>query len=356
MSLKICIIGGGINGLCCAWVLSKRGHVVSLYEQDKLVSKTSQASSKLLHGGLRYLEQGEFRLVKEALNERDAWLKRAPELTNKIRLVLPIYKKSRRSRWLVKVGLFLYENLAGTSALPKSKWLTREALLQEDPGLKKAGLIGGYAFYDGQMDDYLLGNWVADQARDKGAKLYENINIDKVDRQGAVYFNGGVEQFDFVVNTCGPWAIELLRRSNIQSKYQLDVVRGSHLVLNKKCRQGYLFEVPGERRIFFVLPWKGLSLLGTTDEKQLLTDPIECSDKEQKYLLSAYNYYHEEEITSEDVMEVFSGIRPLLASTKSADRITRDYVFDKTGKLITVLGGKWTTAMALADKVAVHIK
>lgn len=130
--MDIGIIGGGINGLCCAWQLARQGHRVQLYERDQLMSATSRSSSKLLHGGLRYLENREFRLVREALRERDAWIKRAPHLAKPLRLVMPIYQHSRRPGWMVGMGLFVYDHLGGKSILPKATRLTAQELIHRD--------------------------------------------------------------------------------------------------------------------------------------------------------------------------------------------------------------------------------
>jgi len=357
--MKICIIGGGINGLCCAWVLAQKGHHIDLYERDKLVSQTSQASSKLLHGGLRYLEHGSFRLVREALKERDAWLKRVPSLTNPIRLVLPIYTHSSRRRWIIKTGLFLYDHLAGSSDLPPSKWLSADTLKQRDPTLKTDGLIGGYEFSDGQMDDYELGLWVADKAKNTGCQLYEQTTVTKINKQGTVFFDDKNKQYDHIVNVAGPWVNQLLENSQLKSHYQIEAIKGSHLIVNKTCYQSYLFEVPNEKRIFFVLDWKGKTLIGTTEIKQSLNDEIKCSEEEKNYLLNAYNAYHHDPINNDDIYKSFAGLRPLV-NTSTEDQlnpsqISREYAIEQTGKITTVFGGKWTTALALANKVVQQI-
>lgn len=353
--MKICVIGGGINGLCCAWVLSQKGHKVHLYERNKLMNATSRSSSKLLHGGLRYLEHGSFRLVREALKERDAWLQRAPELTNHLRLVLPLYKHSHRKRWIVKLGLVIYDNLFRSSILPKSKWLDADTIKQRDPELKAKNLIGGYAFSDGQMDDYKLGLWVAEQVKLQGGDIFENTSVEAIDEQGYITIANNNKKYDRIINVCGPWAEQLLLNSKIQSPYQLDGVRGSHLILNKECKQAYLFEIPKEKRVFFVLPWKGKTLIGTTEEKQTLNESIICSKQERDYLLTAYNHYYNQPIEKKDIINSFAGIRPLLSSTKNPTQTTREYAIQRTGKLINVFGGKWTTALALANKVSQQV-
>lgn len=155
--MNIGIVGGGINGLCCAWQLAEQGHRVDLYERDTIMNATSRASSKMLHGGLRYLENGEFRLVREALRERDDWIRRTPQLAKPLRLVMPIYHESRRPTWMIALGLFLYDSLAGESLLPKAKRLSSRELARRDPELITEGLQCGFEFSDGQMDDHALG-------------------------------------------------------------------------------------------------------------------------------------------------------------------------------------------------------
>jgi len=349
--MDIGIVGGGINGLCCAWELVKQGHQVQLYERDRLMNATSRASSKLLHGGLRYLENREFRLVCEALRERDAWIRRVPELAKPLRLVMPIYRGSRRPSWMISAALFIYDRLAGKSILPKARRLSAGKILRRDPDLDSQGLVGGLEFSDGRMDDYALGLWVAEQARSLGAIVAENSEVETIDGDGCITTAyGETRRYDRVLNIAGPWAHRLLDKSGIRIPYRLDLVRGSHLVLAKPCSQAYLLEVPNERRIFFVLLWKGGTLLGTTEVRQTLDEPIVCSQEEQTYLTSAYRHYFTN--GNPEILESFAGLRPLIYGAQDPSKATREYAIHRTGKLVTVLGGKWTTAMALARKVS----
>lgn len=355
--MNIGIVGGGINGLCCAWVLQEQGHSVHLYERGDLMAATSSRSSKLLHGGLRYLENGEFRLVREALRERDAWLARVPDLTRPLRLVLPVYKSSRRPRWMMGMGLFLYDQLAGRSTLPPSRWLTASQLSTCDPALQSAGLVGGYAFSDGQMDDHALGLWVAEQARAAGAAILENCEIRSVDTSGRLTLaDGSLRHYDRLINVCGPWAQRLLEQSGLASPYQLDLVRGSHLILNRSCPQAYLLEVPAAHRVVFVLPWKAKTLVGTTEVRQTLDAPILCEDAERNYLLAVVRHYFPSRDGANDFIESFAGVRPLLRSAADPAQATREYALHRDGALISVFGGKWTTARALAEKVAAYLR
>lgn len=202
--MRVAVVGGGINGLCCAWRLGEDGHKVTLYERGRIMGETSRASSKLLHGGLRYLENGEFRLVREALLERDAWIRRAPHLAWPIRLVMPIYLGARRPRWMVALGLFTYDHLVGRSDLPKATWLNARQIHQRDPTLRSSGLLGGYEFSDAQMDDRALGLWVADQARLNDVTIREHAPVRSVAADGSVDVGGETRRYDWIVNVTGP--------------------------------------------------------------------------------------------------------------------------------------------------------
>lgn len=351
--MDIGIVGGGINGLCCAWRLAEQGHQVKVYERSLIMSATSRASSKLLHGGLRYLENGESRLVREALRERDAWLRRAPHLAKPLRLVMPIFRHSRRPSWMVAAGLYLYDHIAGKSDLPKAKRFNAQEIHANDTALTLKDMLGGFEFSDAQMDDHALGLWVADQAKAHGVKIEENAEVHSVTPGASVTIGSKTIQHDRVINIAGPWAISLLERSGVQCPYRLDLVRGSHLVLDQACPQAYLLEVPGERRIFFVLPWKGQTLLGTTEARQALDEPIKCTQAEEDYLLLAYRHYFP--TSTPIVVDRFAGLRPLLYSAQDPNKATREYAIHRTDKLVTVLGGKWTTAMALAERVSESI-
>jgi glycerol-3-phosphate dehydrogenase len=353
--MDIGIVGGGINGLCCALQLARQGHFVCVYERGKILNETSRASSKLLHGGLRYLENREFRLVREALRERDAWIRSYPEIAKPIRLIIPVYRHARRPGWMIGAGMFIYDYLAGISLLPKAQKLSYEEIRMKAPAIRQEGLIGGYAFSDGQMDDYTLGGKIAEEAERIGVIIKENTEIGKIDTEGSIMTSRGMKIcYDRVVNIAGPWTEQLLQRSGITIPYHLDLVKGSHLILSEPCSQAFLFEVPGERRVFFVLPWKGQTLLGTTEVRQSLNDTIGCSNEEYDYLIKAYRYYFTK--SDAQVISSFSGLRPLLKSSNDPNKATREYAILRYGKMVAVFGGKWTTAMALAEKVTKKLR
>jgi len=355
--MKIAVIGGGINGIMTAWELCKHHHDVTLFEKNTLMSQTSSASSKLLHGGLRYLENFEFRLVKEALRERQWWINQAPDLARPLKIFIPVYKQSRRPAWLYKIGLYLYDLFAGKQNIGKHRNHSKASMQELCPGLKMNDLARGFSYYDGQMDDYQLGIWAIDQAKQcQNLTIIEGITIDRVDVNGEVVYNGNKEQFDKVINVAGPWSYQLLKDSGIDSDYELDLVRGSHIVVNRKLDHGYFLEVPGERRIFFVLPYKGQTLIGTTEIRQTILDEVKPVQSEIIYLIDSYNHYFVNQITERDVVKSFAGLRPLVKSDQDSNKATREYVLECEGSLISVFGGKWTTARQLAKKVAQRVK
>jgi glycerol-3-phosphate dehydrogenase len=176
--------------------------------------------------------------------------------------------------------------------------------------------------------------------------------VDAVGTDGFVRIAGATRGFDVVVNVAGPWIDELLRRSGVRSAYQLDLVRGSHLVTSRPCRRGVLAEVPRERRIGFVLPWKGGTLVGTTEVRQDAADGSRCSEQEADYLRKFYGSVMVEPMRDSEIIGSFAGVRPLIRSSRDPSKASREYAIERSGRLINVFGGKWTTARALADRIA----
>lgn len=354
----VAVVGGGVNGVMIAWTLARRGHAVTVFERDALIGATSRASSKLLHGGVRYLENGEFGLVKKALADRAWWLAHAPDATlaHPLPIVWPLYRGARRGRWLMKAGFALYDALAGAARLGRHRWLTAATLAEGGDGLRRAGLLGGYRYVDGQMDDYRLGLWAAGEAQKAGVAFVEHANVGRVGADGTLVVDGEPRRFDAVVNAAGPWAERLLAASGLAADARLDTVRGSHIVLDRALSQGYLLEVPGERRVVFVLPYQGRTLIGTTEVRQSPDEAVECSADEEAYLLALYNHYFAAPAGPADVVARFAGIRPLLRSAADPNRARRDYQFARHGRLLTVFGGKWTTAPSLAAEAAERLE
>lgn len=341
--------------MMAAWELAKAGHSVELIEKSSVMSATSSASTKLLHGGMRYLEHGKFSLVRESLRERAWWLEAAPDVTQVIPILFPIFQRSPRSRWTIKLGMVLYDRLAGKFGVGKHRWVSCAELTEVMPNLKSAGLKGAYLFYDGQMDDYALGLWATEQAKSEGVTVLEHTQVDCITTDGSVEIQGNQRQYDLVVNVAGPWAVELLKQSGLPYEYDLDLVRGSHLLLDRNIKHGMMLTAQTDGRLFFVLPYKGKTLLGTTEVRQDLSEPVVCSESETDYLITVYNDSFDDSIDQSDVLSSFAGLRPLLKSHKNPNRATREYRIEQHEKVISVFGGKWTTARALAKKITTKL-
>jgi glycerol-3-phosphate dehydrogenase len=252
----------------------------------------------------------------------------------------------------------LYDLLSGKRGIGRHRWLTAEQTKRCSPDLKTAGLTGAYLFFDGQMDDRKLGLWVAAQATKAGVQIHQHCPVRQITATGGVFAANSTEWqlFDVVVNVAGPWSNQLLEQSELPVPQALDLVRGSHLLLPAVSRYGHMLEVPGEQRIVFVLPYQGDTLLGTTEVRQSLAEPIECSDAEQDYLLRLYNHYFETAYDASAVKGKFAGVRPLLGGSDSASTASREYALNWQQQLLTISGGKWTTARALARTVVEHIQ
>jgi len=348
--MKVAVVGGGINGVMSAWALALNGCSVDLFERGLLMGATSSASTKLLHGGLRYLEQGHLRLVREALHERRWWMIRAPHLAKPLEIRVPVYKYSRRPGWMIRCGLALYDWLAGKASLGRSHWCSREEILAGYADLRSDDLLGAFAFFDGQMDDHALGLWAAEKAAAAGVKMHTETAVEAIAPDATVTIDGKRCCYDRVVNAAGPWARQLLDASGITTRHDLDLVRGSHILLNRSCESGFLLQSPSDGRICFVLPHQGKTLVGTTEVRQKLSEPICCSSEEKNYLLELYRHYFPSR--QAEICEVFSGLRPLIRSHANPNKATREYAIETTHKLVTVYGGKWTTSRALGLRVA----
>ncbi|MDR5901337.1 glycerol-3-phosphate dehydrogenase [Halomonas icarae] len=358
--LDLFVIGGGINGSGIANDAAGRGLTVGLCEQGDLAGATSSASSKLIHGGLRYLEHHEFRLVREALREREVLLAKAPHIIWPLRFILP-HRSHLRPTWMLRAGLFLYDHLGKRKKLPGSRAIT----LTPDLGLIPE-ITRGFEYSDCWVDDARLVVLNAIQARDNGAEILVGtrcIGIKEAEGQWEIELEESdsgrrlTRRCRTLVNAAGPWVEEVVsRQARRTSRYGVRLIQGSHLVvprLNQDERAFILQNSDG--RIVFVLPYdEGFSLIGTTD-RRYRGDPakVEASEEEVDYLLSVINAHFTARLTRDDVIRTFSGVRPL-CDDESADpsAMTRDYTLDldtRGAPLLSVFGGKITTYRKLAE-------
>ena len=345
---SIGIIGGGITGLIVGIFLAKEGHKVSIYEKNALLSETSSKTTKLLHGGLRYLESFHFNEVKNGLNDRSWWLENFPKHTNKLKISIPF--RNIFSFMLLKsfLGIKLYEFLAGPKNLDTSKI---SKLLNNEFSLKdeyKTFL----SFYDGSMDDNSLGKELINLAKDLNIRLFENNEVINFDTNGAI--DGS--KFDKIILAVGPWSNILLEQNNIKSKKDIDYIKGSHLIINRKLESGLMFSSICRSRYIFALPYKGNTLLGTTEEKVMHPELMYISKHEIDYLIDSYNQILKKPISISEIISSYSGIRPLIKSNDNFHKSSRDFFIQKDNSLLTIFGGKWTTSPSIARKIVTMIE
>lgn len=359
MVSSVCVVGGGINGAGIAWELVRKGYEVTLFEQGWFGGATSSATTKMIHGGLRYLETADFRLVRESLRERAFLLEALPDLVRPLPIVIPIYEDSPRSPLTVRAGLLLYDMFAGNRRIARSRRMPLEEILQVVP-LRRGGMQSGFLYHDAQVDDRALVRRVIDAAIRDGLEALEHTEVVSIARKEKGWSVGsrsgsGVTQersFDVLVNAVGPWMNEHIERFQLASAWRLSLIRGSHLILNREPPGAGALIQSDDGRVVFVLPWKGTLLVGTTEvPHQGSLSRVTASTAEIDYLLAGFNRYFAEPARPEEILDVFSGVRPLVASRKDPSRISRESRVEVRDGMVNVFGGKLTTFMALARDV-----
>ena len=363
MTYDLFIIGGGINGCAIARDAAGRGLSVFLAEQNDLASGTSSASTKLIHGGLRYLEHYEFRLVREALIEREVLLQSAPHIIWPLRFVLP-HHDGLRPRWMIRLGLFLYDHLGGRKILPPTRSV--DFRIDETGQPLKEEFIRGYEYSDCWVEDSRLVVLCAMDAKSKGAEIRTRTIVTSARRDGKewaidITSNGKTETIraKAIVNSAGPWVSHVLGQiigRNDPDKIRM--VKGSHIVVDRLYDhdRSYIFQ-NGDGRICFAIPYeRNFTLIGTTDlDHKGEPGKPEISPEERQYLLRSVSEYFRKPVTEAQVRWAYSGIRPLYDDGASkAQEATRDYVLkldDSQGQapVLSVFGGKITTSRKLAE-------
>jgi len=334
-----------------------------LADKGEIGGATSSWSTKLIHGGLRYLENYEFKLVRESLMEREIVHKIAKPISKPIPFIIPYVDKIRPA-WLIKIGLFLYDNLGGKSIIPKSKTLN---LRKELPNVLQEKYKTGFQYFDIQIDDKKLTKLNVKDAKRNKAKILEYNKVKKaeiVDNKWIIHLQNGKKIASKVlINASGPWINETLHKNiKIKSKKKIRLVKGSHIITKKLYKEDVAFTFQNkDQRIIFVIPYKGkFSLIGTTEVEVKSPENKEISKSEIKYLINSVNEYLKKEISTKDIVDTYSGIRPLIEDFNTATKVTRDYVFDlniiKNLPLLNIYGGKLTTYRKLSEKVLLDLK
>ncbi|MGH7724976.1 MAG: glycerol-3-phosphate dehydrogenase/oxidase [Candidatus Eiseniibacteriota bacterium] len=366
--VDVLVVGGGIHGACVARDAATRGLTVALLEQADLASGTSSRSSKLIHGGLRYLETGQFGLVREALAERSILLATAPHLVRPQPFLLPFDGRGGRPEWLVRFGLTLYDQLArrsgrsGRSGLPRHRWLGPAEALALEPGLPPEGLRGAALFHDAQMDDARLVVANAVAAGRAGADIRTRTRVtglESLHPEGsgwrALTDHGEAIEARVVVNAAGPWADAMRRLASPGCAPALRPTRGTHVVVPRLTHtHALLLLARRDRRVFFVVPWGSRSLVGTTDVDHAgPPEGVSPATEDVRYLWDEIAARWPERSSSlpSETGRVFAGLRSLVRTDSRVPwRNTREARMLEERGVLTLVGGKFTTARRLAER------
>lgn len=370
-SYDVVVIGAGVNGAGIARDAALRGMSVIVLDQNDLCSGTSAISSRLIHGGLRYLEYGELGLVYESLRERIALRRIAAHLVEPMRICIPIYESSKRGPLLIRIGMIAYDLLSIGKTVPGHKMLTRDAMIRTEPGLEPAGLRGAACYYDAQVifaERLVLENLLGARAAGADIRLYgkvTRINVEDKAVKSVVFVNahtGSEERVEArtVVNAAGPWVDQVLNTASIPVPRLIGGTKGSHIVVapfEGAPDDAFYVEAQADGRPFFIIPWNGLYLIGTTDirfDGDLAE--VRASREEIDYLLAETNrVFPQAQLDVSDIRYAYAGVRPLPHRDKGPESaITRRHIIRHHRKvargLISIIGGKLTTYRHLSEQ------
>lgn len=358
------VIGGGINGSAIAHLAAQRGLKVALLEKGDFASGTSSKSTKLVHGGLRYLEQLEFSLVRESLRERHIQLQAAPHLVKPLGFVIPVYKSGPRPLWKVSLGVRLYDLLSGKYCIEKARTLSVDEIRHFFPDMEREGLRGGVIYYDAQMDDARLclenvlradelGAHVANYVEVKSfiKKFRPAIRVRAVDLLTGQSFEVGAQK---IVCAAGPWSDLLRKREDHSAAQKVRATKGVHVVVKERLSRHAVF-IPAQKdnRLIFVIPWREHSLIGTTDT-DYSGDPnnVEAREEDIEYLLSEVRrVFPAKNISKENILTTFAGLRPLVfrEGQSPSDLSRKHSIIESYSGVFYVIGGKYTTYRKIAE-------
>ncbi|MDJ0938238.1 MAG: glycerol-3-phosphate dehydrogenase [Woeseiaceae bacterium] len=370
-SHDLAVIGAGINGAGIARDAAMRGLKVILLEKDDVCSGTSWISSRLIHGGLRYLEYGEIPLVYESLHERRNLRRIAPHLVRPLRISIPIYESARRGKLLIRLGMIAYDILSWNKAMPRHEMLGRDAMIAAAPGLAAEGLKGGARYFDAQVEfaeRLVLENVLAARAAGASIRTYTKVTGFEIDggrvRAVAVedMLTGERESLPVasVINATGPWVDRVLDTADESTPSLIGGTKGSHIIVRPfdgAPDEAFYVEAAADGRPFFIISWNGLYLIGTTDIRyDGSLDKCRASSEEIDYLLTETNrVFPAAGLSMKDICYAYAGVRPLPAREEGPESaITRKHIIrindDIAANLISIIGGKLTTYRNLAEQ------
>ena len=361
----IFIIGGGINGAGIARDAAGRKLKVILIEKDIVGSATSSWSTKLIHGGLRYLENYDFRLVRESLKERDIIFNIARDIVKPLPFIIP-HSNNLRPAWMIKLGLFLYDRIGGKTKLPRSSSFN---LKQKYPKILKDNYIKAFKYYDLQVDDKELTKLNVKDAIKQGATIKEKTTISAIKRLQNKWVitlnNKEIIESKILINATGPWINEVNKNLLNNNQYRkIRLVKGSHLIFNKLYDEEIAFTFQNkDKRIVFAIPYKNdFTLVGTTEHEVSDPNNLRIENFEINYLIDCINLFFNKKINESMIVDSFSGIRPLIENYRnSTSSLSRDYLYDlnysnNQACLVNIYGGKITTYRKLSENVVNSLK
>lgn len=372
----IIIIGGGATGSGIALDAASRGMKTLLLEKNDFAEGTSSRSTKLVHGGVRYLEKAvkqlnkeQFNLVKEGLKERSRLLQNAPHITSRLTLVTPLYKW-----WEVPymfIGLSLYDYVSGRRGLGRSSIVSKSAMIERFPVIKKNGLVGGVKYYDGAFNDSRLTISLLQTAKSYGAIcknyneviefIYEDSKIsavkvlDKITQETTIYKSKNI------INAAGVFADKVNQLDDEKAKQMLDLSSGTHIILDKKYlpnNEGLMIPKTEDGRVLFILPWMGKCLVGTTDDPTYLQLHPKVKEDDIEYILRHLKIYFDLDVSKDEILSSWCGIRPLVRpeDTQDTSNIVREHeIRESKSGLISIIGGKWTTYRKMAEQLVDYV-
>lgn len=373
----VCVIGGGATGAGVALDATLRGYKVLLIEKGDFASQTSSKSTKLVHGGVRYLEQAvktfdwqQFKMVYKALHERQIMLKNAPHLAHPLGLLTPCY--SWFDRIYYRIGMWMYDTIAGASNLQRSKGMSPKEMRQLIPALDTQGMKGGILYYDGQLNDARYALALLQTAEKNGASVLnyaelsqftlspKSLKIKKLTFKDLISGEEHEIAAKAFINATGPFTDAVRKMANPKLHHRMKVSRGAHIVLKKEFWPGdlsLLIPKTDDGRVVFLIPWRDYTLVGTTDEADTLKESPSIKEEEKVYLLDYFNRFAKRKANMKDICSDFVGQRPLLqealqsAMKTDTKSIVRDHEveFDQRSNLVSIMGGKWTTYRVMAE-------
>lgn len=368
-TFDLLVIGGGINGAAIAHLAAAAGASVALIEKNDWAGGASSATTKLLHGGIRYLEHLELGLVMESLRERFIQLAIAPHLARPMLFIIPVYRADARPLWMMKLGVWIYQVLSGRWSLGRHRKLSKQEILQRSPGIAQDGLVGGVAYFDAQMDDAricLENVLMADQF---GAVVANGVQAEEFIRDNGKAV--GVMARDAIsgraleiratriVVAAGPWSDEIIQKDHPGAPKRLRVTKGVHVVYDMPPPpQAFLLQSQRDNRVFFMIPFQGRVLIGTTDtDYQGKPDLVAPDEDDIRYLLSeASRVFPAVTFERSRIIASFAGLRPLVLDAGKPSSISRKHALDVSASgVFFIMGGKYTTYRRIAEKVVKRV-